>query len=217
MKDKISINEQIRAPELRVVGADGRNLGVISTANALAQARAANLDLILVSPGANPPVGKIMDYGQYQYQLQKKAKQARSNAQSTETKSIQVKIGTGDHDLLIKAGKVSEFLRQGHRVKIDLFLRGRAKYFDEKFLRERLDRLLKFVSEDFKIAVPSAKSHKGLTIIIERQTGKSATKSDKTKNHANQKSLQPTPASHQAGQGPAPAPGAEPLQGQEKP
>ncbi len=204
MKEKISINEQIRAPELRVVGARGENLGVISLAAALAEAKAAGLDLILISPNANPPVGKIMDYGQYQYQTQKKSRQARVRAQPTETKSIQVKIGTGDHDLLIKADKVSEFLRAGHRVKIDLFLRGRAKYFDEKFLRERLDRLLKFVSADFKIAAPAAKSHKGLTIIIERQSGK-------PKDYANQKNVQPPTPRHQDGQSVGAPTGEKPL------
>ncbi len=126
------------------------------------------LDLIEISPTAQPPVAKIMDFGKYQYLENKKLKATRTKAQVTETKNIQVKIGTGDHDLQIKAGKASDFLHDGHRVKIELFLRGRAKYFDQKFLTERLERLLKFIAEEYRIAESVKKSHKGISVIIER-------------------------------------------------
>lgn len=136
---------------------------------ALTRAIADGLDLIEISPNANPPVAKIMDFGKYQYLENKKAKSAQGKPHGTETKSIQVKIGTGDHDLEIKAGKVSEFLREGHRVKVELFLPGRAKYLDPKFLEGRLERLLKFISEAYRIADPPKKGPKGLTAIIERE------------------------------------------------
>ena len=142
-------------------------MGVMSLSQALSQAAAVGTDLIEISPNAMPPVAKIMDYGKYQYLENKKLKQTKAKTHSTETKSIQVKIGTGDHDLEIKAGKVSEFLREGHRVKVDLFLPGRAKYLDFKFLTERLERLLKFVTESYKIADAPKKSAKGITTIIE--------------------------------------------------
>lgn len=146
----------------------GENLGVMPKSSALARAQADGLDLIEISPNANPPVAKIMDFGKYQYLENKKVKAAVGKTTRTETKSIQVKIGTGDHDLEIKAGKVSEFLREGHRVKVELFLPGRSKYLDPKFLETRLERLLKFVSEDYRIADPPKKGPKGLSAIIER-------------------------------------------------
>ena len=140
----------------------------MSLNQALVLAGEAGADLIEISPNAQPPVAKIMDYGKYQYLENKKQKQTKAKTHTTETKSIQVKLGTGDHDLEIKAGKVSKFLREGHRVKVELFLRGRAKYLDPKFLAERLERLLKFVSESYKIADAPKKSNKGLTAIIEK-------------------------------------------------
>ena len=146
----------------------GANLGVISLSQALARAQEVGVDLIEISPNAEPPVAKIMDYGKYQYLENKKQKQSKIKTHATETKSIQVKIGTGDHDLEIKADKVSEFLREGHRVKVELFLPGRAKYLDPKFLAGRLERLLKFVSESYKIADAPQKSNKGLSAIIEK-------------------------------------------------
>ncbi len=146
----------------------GANLGVLSLSEALVEAEKRGVDLIEISPNAVPPIGKLMDYGKYQYLENKKQKLSRGKAQVTETKSIQVKIGTGDHDLAIKAAKVSEFLTEGHRVKIDLFLPGRAKYLDEKFLRERLERLLHLVSASYKIADPAKKGPKGLNIVIEK-------------------------------------------------
>ena len=166
---RIKINHQIKAPTVRVIDESGNNLGVMDLASALARADQAGLDLIEISPAATPPVAKIMDFGKYQYLENKKAKQSRSRLQLAETKSIQVKIGTGGHDLAIKAGKVSEFLGQGHRVKIELFLPGRAKYLNSQFLQERLERLLKFLSVAYRVADPARKSPKGLSVVIERE------------------------------------------------
>jgi translation initiation factor IF-3 len=164
----VRINHQIRASELRVIGPEGENIGVISLTEALRQAREAQLDLIEISPNATPPVAKIMDYGKFQYDENKKQKQSKAKAKVVEVKSLQVKIGTGDHDLALKAKKASEWLGENHRIKIDLFLPGRTKYLDQKFLEERLARLLKLVSVDFKIADAPKKSPKGLTVIIEK-------------------------------------------------
>jgi translation initiation factor IF-3 len=163
----IRINNQIRAKELRVIDEEGANLGVLSLAEALAKAGETDADLIEISPNAVPPIAKIMDFGKYQYLEQKKQKQAKG-AVGGETKSLQVKIGTGEHDLELKAKKASQFLKEGHRVKINLFLPGRAKYLDPNFLKERLDRILNFVSENYKVASAPQKSPKGLSVVIER-------------------------------------------------
>jgi translation initiation factor IF-3 len=161
------INQRITARELRVIGSQGENLGVLTLQEALKKADEVGLDLIEISPNAIPPVAKIADIGKYLYEENKKAKGAKKS-HSSEVKNVQVKIGTGDHDLALKAKKASEWLSEGHRVKLDLFLPGRAKYLDPKFLEERMKRLLKLVSVDYKVATPPTKSPKGMTIIVER-------------------------------------------------
>ena len=102
------INNQIKAPNLRVIDEENQNLGVLDTKEALKMATERGLDLIEISPNALPPVAKIMEFGKYQYEQNKKLKKAKSGAKATETKSIQVKIGTGDHDLELKAKNASK-------------------------------------------------------------------------------------------------------------
>lgn len=162
------INNQIRAKELRVIGSGNENLGVMSLRDALELAQNKGLDLIEISPNSNPPVARVMDFGKYQYVESKKQKKAKAGAKSTETKSVQVKIGTGDHDLGLKAKTASKWLKEGHRIKIELFLAGRAKYMDEKFLKERLERLLHLITESYKISDPYKRGPKGLVTTIER-------------------------------------------------
>ncbi len=165
------INHQIKATELRVIGPEGENFGIISLGEALQKSKDFGLDLIEISPNANPPIAKIMDYGKYQYAENKKQKAAKAKTHTTEVKSLQIKIGTGENDLSLKAKKAGEWLREGHRIKLDLFLPGRAKYLDEKFLRDRMERFLKLIPESYKIADSPKKSPKGMTAIIERDKG----------------------------------------------
>lgn len=168
MQPKARINHNIRARELRVIGEDGANLGVLSLEDALKKASEAGLDLIEISPNAVPPVAKIMDYGKYQYAEKKKQRDIKAKVHVTETKSVQVKIGTGEHDLELKAKKAADWLSEGHRVKVDLFLWGRYKYMEFGFLKERLERFLKMIPVDYKIAEPIQKSPKGLATTLER-------------------------------------------------
>ncbi len=173
LKDtRVRINQAIRAKELRVIGADGENVGVIPLEQALSLATTAGLDLIEISPNAVPPVAKIMDFGKYQYELKKKQREMKSKSHTTETKGVQVKIGTGDHDLAMKAKRAAEWLGEGHRVKIDLFLWGRYKYMEFAFLKERLERFMKLIPADYKIAEEIKKSPKGLSAVIERESKK---------------------------------------------
>ncbi len=166
---RVRINHFIKAPQLRVITVDGENLGVITLAEAFKAAEARGLDLIEISPNATPPVAKIMDYGKFQYDEKKKQRVAKSKTHISDLKNIQVKIGTGDHDLELKAKKASEWLKDGHRVKIDLFLVGRSKYMDVNFLKERMDRVFKLITTEYKVASAPSKSLKGLTAIIEKK------------------------------------------------
>ncbi len=153
---------------MRLIGPKGENLGVVTTREAQAKALEFDLDLVEISPNAVPPIAKIVDYGKFLYAENKKQKVIRAKTHTVEVKSLQIKVGTGEHDLNLKAKKASEWLKEGHRVKIDLFLPGRTKYMSEAFLKERMDRVFKLISENFKIAEEPKRSMKGLTAVIER-------------------------------------------------
>ena len=179
------MNREITARELRVVGAQGENLGVLSLAEALKAAQEANLDLIEISPNAVPPVAKVMDYGKFQYELKKRESAARAKAKVSETKEVQIKVGTGDNDMRLKAKKAAEWLAEGHRVRAELFLKGRYKGMDEKFLKERLEKFLLLIPYAYRVAEPITKSPKGFAGIIERDP--KAAKAPKSEpNHENE-------------------------------
>ena len=170
--DTTKVNQHIRAPEVRVIGPEGENFGVLPTSEALARAREFELDLIEISPLAKPPVAKIMEYGKFQYEQEKKRREIKAKSHTTETKSVQVKIGTGENDLNLKAKRAAQWLSEGHRVKVDLFLWGRYKYMEFGFLKERLERFLKMIPAEYKLSDTIAKSPKGLSTVIERGSKK---------------------------------------------
>lgn len=167
-KEHVRINESITSREVRVVGPEGENFGVLSSREALAKARDMGLDLVEISPNATPPVAKIVDFGKYKYEMKKKAREVKAKAHVTETKEVQVKIGTSENDMRIKANKAASWIREGHRVKVDLFLWGRYKYMEFNFLKERLERFLAIIPESFKIAEEIGNSPKGLSVVIDR-------------------------------------------------
>ncbi len=170
--DRVRINEQITYEEVRVLADEGENLGTMSADAALEMAYSRSLDLVEVSGKSKPPIVKITDYGKFKYEKKKKEQESRQKTKTTETKVIQVKPNTGEGDLVIKAKNISKWLKEGHRVKLDLFLRGRSKYMEQDFLKERMERVLHFVSESYKIADGPKKSPKGLSCILEREAKK---------------------------------------------
>jgi translation initiation factor IF-3 len=179
--EKIRINREIRAPELRVIGAQGENLGLITLEAALAAAQAAGLDLIEISPNATPPVAKVMDYGKFEYERSKKESAAKSKAKVSETKEVQIKVGTGENDMRLKAKKAAEWLAEGHRVRAELFLKGRYKGMEEAFLKARLEKFLLLIPYAYKMAEPVARSPKGFAGVIERDREAKQAVPEKTK------------------------------------
>jgi len=167
----VPINHQIRASELRVIGDDGVNYGVLSLTEALKKAQELEQDLIEISPKAVPPVAKIGDYGKFLYAEKKKQKAAKAKTQTVEVKAVQVKIGTGENDLSIKAKNATDWLNEGHRIKLELFLPGRSKYLDKDFLEARFDRFLKLLGVEYTIAQEIKKGPKGLNMILEKVRG----------------------------------------------
>jgi translation initiation factor IF-3 len=119
----IKINDAIRAPEVRVIHDELGSLGVMKIKDAIAKAMELGLDLVEISPDAVPPVAKIIDYGKFTYAQKKKQKDIKSkqNTASSEVKNIQIKVGTGENDIAIKAKRASEWLVDGHRVKVELY------------------------------------------------------------------------------------------------
>ncbi len=164
--DRLRINEGIRAPELRVL-IDGGESKVMKRDAAQKLAIKMGMDLIEISANAKPPVAKITDYGKYVYDQKKKQKEIKAKQHTVEVKNIQIRVGTGEGDLKMKADRASEWLADGQRVKAELYLRGRAKYMDKKFLHDRLGKVLSLITEDYKVVDDYKKSPKGIAILIE--------------------------------------------------
>lgn len=182
----VRLNDQIRYPEVRVLDAEGGNIGIMSSKEALEKAQKLNLDLVEISAKSNPVLVKIIDYGKFAYDEKKKKKEIKAKQKSVETKNIQVKVGTGEGDLILKAKNISKWLEDGQRVKLDLFLRGRVKYLEKGFLEERLKRILKLVTIPHKISDGPKKSPKGLTLFLEKGSKKDIEKMQQAEQYNNQ-------------------------------
>jgi translation initiation factor IF-3 len=144
------INERIRAPEIRLIGAEGENVGVVTPGRALAMAVELGLDLVEISPNAVPPVCKIMDFGKFKYEQQKKEAEARKKQKIIEIKEIKFRPGTDTHDYDVKMRSVKKFLGEGDKVKVTLRFRGREMAHQELGL-ELLKRVAADVEEIGKI------------------------------------------------------------------
>jgi len=168
--ERVKINNDIRAIEVRVLSDELGNLGVMKTKDAITKAMELGMDLVEISPDAHPPVAKIVDYGKFTYAQKKKQKDIKSkqNTASSEVKNVQIKVGTGEHDIAIKAKRASEWLEEGHRVKIELFLRGRIKAMGKEFLQERLQRIVNEISVEHKVIDGFKESPKGIVVTLER-------------------------------------------------
>jgi translation initiation factor IF-3 len=119
------INEQIRDKEIRLIGEDGEQLGIMSSKDAMKLAKDANLDLVKIAPTAKPPVCKIIDYGKYKYELARKDKEAKKKQKVTEVKEIRLSPNIDENDLNTKANQARKFLTHGDKVKVALRFRGR--------------------------------------------------------------------------------------------
>ena len=123
--NRININRNIRAKEVRVIDPDGNQIGIIPTYKAIAVANDFGLDLVEISPNADPPVCKIMDYGRYKYELTKKKQEAKKKQTTFQLKEIKVRPKTGDHDLNTKIGHIKKFINRKDKVKVTVIFRGR--------------------------------------------------------------------------------------------
>jgi translation initiation factor IF-3 len=119
------VNDRIRSNEIRLIGAEGENVGVVTPARGMVLAQEAGLDLVEISPNAEPPVCKIMDFGKYKYETQKRESEARKKQKIIEVKEVKFRPNTDIHDYAVKMRNVFRFLENGDKVKITLRFRGR--------------------------------------------------------------------------------------------
>jgi len=156
----MAVNEEIRAPKVRLIDAEGKQMGILPRKQALEIARKEGLDLVEVAPQANPPVCRLLDYGKFKYQMDKKRKKNRKKQSSDTLKEIRLSYKIGEHDLQIKVRKVEQFLREGHRVKLSIRFRGRENVYKEEGKR-MLERVAKEVENVGRVeARPSVSDRK---------------------------------------------------------
>ena len=124
-KDTLRINEEIHVREVRLTGANGEQLGIVQTRDALKMAEDAHLDLVEVAPHARPPVCKIMNYGKFRYEQQKRDKETRKKQKTIVMKEVKLRPGIEEHDLEVKVKDISKFIAEGSKVKVTIMFRGR--------------------------------------------------------------------------------------------
>lgn len=128
----LKINRQIRAPQVRVIGSDGSQIGLLATRDAIALAEREGLDLVEIAPTADPPVCKIIDFGKYRYDQTKKEKESKKSQHQIKVKEIKVKPNIDEHDFLTKQRQAKEFLEKGNKVKVTCFFRGREAIYPQQ-------------------------------------------------------------------------------------
>jgi translation initiation factor IF-3 len=131
-RDTTRINERIRVPQVRLIGADGEQLGIVDTNEALKKAQDAELDLVEVAPNSKPPVTKLLDYSKYKYEQEQKQKAARKHQQQVNVREIKLRPKIATHDYETKKGHVERFLKHRDKVKVTIMFRGREQAHPER-------------------------------------------------------------------------------------
>ena len=159
------MNDRIRIPRVRVVGADGQQVGIIETEKALEMAQQQDLDLVEVAPQANPPVCKIMDYGKFKYEQDIRQREARKKQSNVVVKEMKMRPKIDTHDYETKKGHVVRFLRQGAKVKVTIMFRGRETARSE-LGRRLLDQLADDVSDIARVETPPKLDGRNMTMVL---------------------------------------------------
>ena len=167
------MNDAINSPELRLIGPEGENVGVVSPRRAMELAERAGLDLVEISPNAAPPVCKIMDFGKYKYEQQKRESEARKKQKIIEVKEIKFRPNTDTHDYDVKMRNVFKFLENGDKVKITMRFRGR-EMAHQNLGRELLERVAEDVKEHGKVENIPKMEGRQMTMMIGPLTNKSS-------------------------------------------
>jgi translation initiation factor IF-3 len=159
------VNDRIRAPEVRLVGPDGAQIGLFSLPDALRIARELDLDLVEVAPQAKPPVCRLLDYGKYKYEQALKAKEAKKKQSQVVVKEMKMRPKIDPHDYKTKKGHIERFLGQGHKVKLTIMFRGREMAHTELGARI-LDRLVQDLQGIANVETPSKLDGRNMTMVF---------------------------------------------------
>lgn len=162
------INNQITAPEVRVISDTEENLGVLKLADALKLAKEKGLDLIEISGAAVPPVCRIISYDKYRYQEEKKLKKQRSNQKGGEQKQVQISIREAKNDLEMKIGRVQDFLAEGHQVEVYLSMRGR-ELGNRDFAKKKIQEFMTMITVPYQVLNPINFGGRGFTTLITKK------------------------------------------------
>ncbi len=168
---KYRYNERIRVPEVRVIDEEGVARGVMETKDALALAKERELDLVEVSPKAEPPVCKLLDYGAFKYQKEKEMKQQKVHAKKVEVKGIRLSVKIGSGDLEIRKKQALKFLEEGQKLKIEIILRGREKAHGN-IATEKIQDFINAIAEHYELFTEQAPKRQGgnVSAIIGRKS-----------------------------------------------
>ncbi len=169
----LRVNERIRIREVRVIGPDGAQLGILPIEQALETAYKLQLDLVEVAPEARPPVCRIMDYGKYRYEQAKKAREARKKQTVIELKEIKLRPKTEEHDFQFKARHAERFLREGNKAKITMMFRGREVIRMDRG-RLVLDRFVEALKDVAVVEQPAKVEGRNMTMILAPKPGQTA-------------------------------------------
>ncbi|MDP1629183.1 MAG: translation initiation factor IF-3 [bacterium] len=168
MQKRIRINNQITAPEVRVIGETGQQIGVMSVGEALRLAREKGLDLIEIVPTANPPVSKMMDFGKFRYQVEKEARHQRAKQRRDEMKTVRISVRAGRHDIGFRAKQVEGFLNEGLKAHLEVTMKGREKAHPE-LARQKLNEFLDMIAVSKKFLQEIKRTPAGFTTVIIKQ------------------------------------------------
>ncbi len=164
-RDTTRVNERIRVPEIRVIGAEGEQLGVMAPEQALTQAQEVGLDLVEVAPNSRPPVCRIMDYGRYKYEQKKKRTGRHKQGHAAALKEVKLRPGTDMHDLEFKLNNARRFLMDGDKVKVTVMFRGREMVHRERG-RSQLTNVTKLLGGLAKVENPPRMEGRFLSMIL---------------------------------------------------
>lgn len=164
-EQKVRVNDQIRISPIRLIGADGEQVGIVSLDDAKERARDAGLDLVEVAPDARPPVCKLMDYGKFRYEEQRKARDARKKQHTVSIKEVKYRPGIEDHDYEFKTRHVRRFLEDGDKVKVTMMFRGRQLSHPELGL-EVLERVAAAVEDIGKVESQPTREGRTMSMVI---------------------------------------------------
>ncbi|MBU1137066.1 translation initiation factor IF-3 [Patescibacteria group bacterium] len=162
---RVRINGWINVSPILLIDEKGQNLGVVETPKAFQMAREKGLDLIEIAPQSRPPVCRIMDYGKYKYEQSRKGKGQKAKQKQVETKGVRIGLGTGKHDLEIRAKQAEKFLNKGNKVRVEMILRGREKALLNVAF-DKLNEFIKMIPVEVKIEQEIKKQPRGLATVI---------------------------------------------------